>query len=327
MAEGRLLRKLIRAGARTKSDEFGEIAQELIQQERAKKHHLLANDLERILFGEQSDRPRALQRRPDVPKDERGLALIEIHAPKLDLADLVLSDQSVSALEQVILEQNRRDLIRSYGLRPSSKLLLYGPPGCGKTSAAEALANELGVELGVVRLDAVMSSYLGESASNLRRVFEFVEQERIVLLFDEFDSVGKERGDDSDHGELKRVVNAFLQMLDAYRGTSILLAATNHERLLDKALWRRFDEVVCFDKPNLEQVRRLLTIKTRAIRSDLPLSDTQFVNRFTGMSHSDIERVLVRAIKDMILKGREFLSKDLVTRALEREVDRRRQED
>ena len=194
-------------------------------------------------------------------------------------------------------------------------------------SAAEALANELGVELGVVRLDAVMSSYLGESASNLRRVFDFVEQERIVLLFDEFDSVGKERGDDSDHGELKRVVNAFLQMLDAYRGTSILLAATNHERLLDKALWRRFDEVVCFDKPNLEQVRRLLTIKTRAIRSDLPLSDTQFVNRFTGMSHSDIERVLVRAIKDMILKGREFLSKDLVTRALEREVDRRRQEE
>lgn len=148
-----------------------------------------------------------------------------------------------------------------------------------------------------------------------------------MLLFDEFDSVGKERADDSDHGELKRVVNAFLQMLDAYRGTSILLAATNHERLSDKALWRRFDEVVCFDKPNLEQVRRLLTIKTRAIRSDLPLSETQFVNRFTGMGHSDIERVLVRAIKDMSLKGREFLSKDLVMRALEREVDRRRQED
>ncbi len=143
-----------------------------------------------------------------------------------------------------------------------------------------------------------------------------------MVLFDEFDALGKEREDPSEHGELRRVINAFLQLLDAYRGPSLLIAATNHEVLLDRALWRRFDEVVRFDLPTTEQIQTILQVKLRAVRTDIAFDRTDIVTRFKGMSHADIERVLVRAIKGMVLGGRKFVSEDLLTQALLREVAR-----
>jgi SpoVK/Ycf46/Vps4 family AAA+-type ATPase len=324
MAEGRLLRKLIRAGSHADPEEFRTAAEELIRLERDKKHHLLANDLERILYGERSSglrpRPPIIQ---DFPKDrERGLALLELREPVRDLNDIVLSDENRSVLQETLLEQSRTDLLASYGLRPISRLLFCGPPGCGKTLATEVLATELGLQLATVRFDAVVSSFLGETASNLRKVFDFLATHRCVALFDEFDAIGKEREDPTEHGELKRVVNSFLQMVDAYRGPSLLVAATNHERVLDKAIWRRFDEVMFFDKPNLEQIRQLLLVKLRGVRYDLPTSDPGFLNHFTGFTQAAVERVLIRAIKAMALKGRQFLTVDLVAEAREREERR-----
>jgi SpoVK/Ycf46/Vps4 family AAA+-type ATPase len=325
MAEGRLLRQLIKAGVQSQPDEFRRVAAEVIEDERAKKHHLLANDLERILYGEKGSAaapapPRVVH---DIPKDrERGLPLVEVRAPVRDLGDVVLSDVARSVLEEVLLEQGRADVLAGYGLKPLGRLLFCGPSGCGKTSSAEVLATELGLELVVVRFDAVVSSFLGETAANLRRVFDFIEQRRFVVLFDEFDAIGKERDDASEHGELKRVVNSVLQMLDSYRGPSLLIAATNHEKLLDQAIWRRFDEVVMFDKPSLEQVRQLLSIKLRVVRHELPLDDRNFANQFKGLTHADIERVVIRALKTMVLKGREFLTVDLMDDARRREEAR-----
>lgn len=322
MPEGRLLRKLITAGVRAESDEFRRIAEEVIHEERAKKHHLLANDLERILYGQASGKPTA-RAVHQVPTDrERGLALLEIREPVRDLGDVVLSDANRAVVEDVLLEQGRSELLASYGLRPVSKLLMCGPPGCGKTLTAEVLATELGLELALVRADAAVSSYLGETAANLRRVFDFIEAGRYVVLFDEFDAIGKEREDPSEHGELKRVVNAFLQMIDGYRGRSLVIAATNHESMLDSALWRRFDEVMSLERPTLDQVRKLLAIKLRAVRSDLPLSDRSFVKLFTGMTHAEIERIVLRAIKAMVLRGGEFVTVDLIEQALAREKKR-----
>jgi len=236
------------------------------------------------------------------------LALLEIREPVRDLGDVVLSDANRAVVEDVLLEQGRAELLATYGLRPVTKLLLCGPPGCGKTLTAEVLATELGLELALVRTDAAVSSYLGETAANLRRVFDFIEAGRYVVLFDEFDAIGKEREDPSEHGELKRVVNAFLQMSDGYRGRSVVIAATNHERMLDSALWRRFDEVMSLEPPTLDQVRKLLSIKLRAVRSDLPLSDRSFVKLFAGMTHAEIERIVLRAIKGMVLRGSEFVT-------------------
>lgn len=324
MPSGKLLRQIVKVGAESNNEEFHRLIEALIMEERMKKHHLLANDLERILYGERLSGVQPQRRFSyNVPKDkERGLPLLEVREPVRDLGDIVLSDENRSILEEVLLEQSRAELLASYGLKPISRLLFCGPPGCGKTLAAEVLASELCLELVVIRFDAVISSFLGETAANLRRVFDFLESGYFVSLFDEFDAIGKEREDAGDHGELKRVVNSFLQMMDSYRGKSIMIAATNHERLLDKALWRRFDEVMIFEKPNLQQIRNLLEVKLRGVRYELPLETSAFLNLFKGFTHADIERIIIKSIKTMALKGREYLTPEILEEARKREESR-----
>ncbi|GEO27409.1 ATPase [Alicyclobacillus acidoterrestris] len=318
MSNGRLLRQLIKHGAQYGDKEFMKAAEEIIREERQKKHHLLANDLERLLYGKLQYSPK--QQSHEIPTDrERGLPLLEVREPSRDLQDVILSDENLSVIDEVLLEQSRIEVLSSYGLRPISRLLFCGPPGCGKTLTAEVLASELSLELVIVRFDAVVSSFLGETAANLRKVFDFLERGTFVALFDEFDAIGKEREDSAEHGELKRVVNSVLQMIDGYRGKSLILASTNHEKLLDRALWRRFDEVLVFERPNLEQIRKLLETKLRGVRYELPLDDRSFINQFKGFSHADIERIIIKSVKTMVLKGREFLTIEIVEEARRRE--------
>lgn len=323
MAEGRLLRQLLKAGAAGDPTAFRSVAEDVIKDERAKKHHLLANDLERILYGEAKGAQASPRRTYEIPKDaERGAELLTIRQPVRDLADVVLSDDNRSVLQEVLLEQGRTEVLASHGLKPIHRLLFCGPPGCGKTTAAEVLATELGIELVTVRFDAVVSSFLGETSANLRKVFDFLAAGRFVGLFDEFDAIAKEREDASEHGELRRVVNSFLQLLDGYRGQSVLIAATNHEQIIDRALWRRFDEVLLLEKPNLEQIKQLLVVKLRGVRHEIPLEDLAVLNQFKGLSHADVERVIIRAIKAMVLKGREFLTLEVLDDARRREEHR-----
>ena len=248
---------------------------------------------------------------------------MQINEPVRRIEDVVLSDENASLLNELLQEHHRAEALHSYGLHPADRLLFCGPPGCGKTLTAEVLASELGLPLAIVRIDSVVSSLLGETASNLRQVFDFIAITPMVVLFDEFDALAKERADTAEHGELKRVVNAFLQMLDAYEGKSILVAATNHERILDAAIWRRFDEVLVFESPNLEQLRRLLSIKLRGLRREFDIDDARITSLFKGMSHADVERVLRRAAKDMVLTGKEFLSERHLQSAIRREDARR----
>lgn len=325
MASGKLLRQLIKTGAEGNHDAFRQVSQEVIREERAKHHHLLANDLEKILYGRTktpASRHYSLNER--LPKDrERDLPLLQIKEPLRRLEDVVLSDDNSSLLDELLQEHHRAEVLKSHGLFPADKLLFCGPPGCGKTLSAEILASELGLPLAIVRIDSVISSYLGETAANLRQVFDFIAAMPMVVLLDEFDALAKERADEADHGELKRVVNAFLQMLDAYEGKSLLVAATNHERILDSAVWRRFDEVLIFEPPNLEQLRRLLGIKLRGLRREFEVDDARIVGLFKGMSHADVERVLRRAAKEMVLSGKEFLSERHLQTAIRREDARR----
>lgn len=325
MASAKLLRQLVKSGTEGNQDAFKRISEQLIQEERSKNHHLLANDLERILYGRRTTATQPLSSLGErLPKDkERGLPLLQIREPVRRLEDVVLSDENSSVLNEVLQEHHRAEALSSYGLHPVDRLLFCGPPGCGKTLTAEVLAGELGLPLAIVRIDSVVSSFLGETAANLRQVFDFISSVPMVVLFDEFDALAKERSDDAEHGELKRVVNAFLQMLDAYEGKSILVAATNHERILDQAIWRRFDEVLVFESPNLEQLRRLLSIKLSGLRREFDIEDARIAGLFKGMSHADVERVLRRAAKDMVLAGKEFLSERHLQTAIQREDARR----
>jgi SpoVK/Ycf46/Vps4 family AAA+-type ATPase len=256
----------------------------------------------------------------DTPVNKKsGSALLEERAVVREEKDIVLSDATQSALDEILMEHNRADTLRSYGLQPAQKLLFCGPSGCGKTLAAEVIANALSLPLVLVRLDSVISSFLGETAANLRKVFDYIGERRVVALFDEFDALTKDRGDRTDHAELKRSVNAILQMMDGYRGDSILVATTNYESLLDRAVWRRFDEVVRFELPNLEQIKRLLRLKLSGIRRNFEADDEEVASPFKGMSHANIERVLHRAMKMMLLLGSEVLEKEHLDAAMARE--------
>jgi SpoVK/Ycf46/Vps4 family AAA+-type ATPase len=323
MASGKILRQLVKAGASGDTDAFRQASEAIIREERQKQHHLLANDLERLLYGDQaslSPNARKLHKASEMPSSkDNGLALLEERPVMREEKDIVLSNATQSLFTEILNEHNRADVLRSYGLQPAQKLLFCGPPGCGKTLAAEVIAHSLSLPLVLVRLDSVISSFLGETAANLRKVFDYIVQYPVVALFDEFDALAKDRGDTADHGELKRSVNAVLQMLDGYRGSSILIATTNYESLLDHAVWRRFDEVMRFEMPSLEQIKNLLALKLSGIRRNFDTDDEQIASAFNGLSHADIERVLRRAVKEMILSGREFLEKSHIDDALARE--------
>ncbi len=325
MPSGKLLRQLIKTGAEGNHDAFRQASEEVILDERAKQHHLLANDLERILNGR--PRPSISRLSPlsdKVPTDrERNLPLLSIKEPFKRIEDVVLSDENDTLIDGILREHHHIERLKSRGLYPADKLLFCGPPGCGKTLTAEVLAGELALPMAVIRIDSVISSYLGETAANLRQVFDFVSATPTVALFDEFDALAKERADGTDHGELKRVVNAFLQMIDDYEGKSLLVAATNHEGILDAAVWRRFDEVLVFEPPSLEQLKRLLKVKLRGLRREFEIDDARIVALFEGMAHADVERVLHRAAKNMVLSGKEVLSEDHLRAANRREGARK----
>jgi SpoVK/Ycf46/Vps4 family AAA+-type ATPase len=325
MANGKVLRQLIKAGASGDSAAFLRASESIIHEERQKQHHLLANDLEQILYGENLSavaiRPKHLV--ADVPVDkERGLPLLDIRQPQRSLEELILPSQSIVAVEELLEEHRRQDLLRSYGMQAAGKVIFYGPPGCGKTLAAEAIAFELDYPLAIVRLDALVSSYLGETAANLRKIFDFIGQHLMVVLFDEFDAIGKERGDSGEHGELRRVVNAVLQMMDAYQGQSLILAATNHEDILDSAIWRRFDESIEFPLPSKDQLVQILQLKLRGIRRQFEIEEEELLDSLINLSGADVERIVRRSIKRMILRNQEFLTVKDIKKSLEREKQR-----
>lgn len=322
MANGKVLRQLIKAGTSGDSEEFRRASEAVIQDERQKQHHLLANDLEQILYGEHLNPAKRNGHSilPAAPVDkERGLPLLDIRQAQRPLEEMVLLDNSRAAIEELLEEHRRSDVLRSYGMKPSGKVIFHGPPGCGKTLAAEVIAFELDLPLAIVRLDALVSSFLGETAANLRKVFEFIAEQPLVVLFDEFDAIGKERSDSGEHGELRRVVNAVLQMMDAYQGKSLILAATNHEQILDSAIWRRFDETIDFPLPDIEQLQQILSLKLRGVRRQFELDEKQVLELFEKRSGADVERIVRRAVKRMILRGQEFLTVKDLKQAVTRE--------
>ena len=309
MANGKLLRQLLRSGSDGDVAAFRGIAKDLIAEERQKHHYLLANDLEAILNGRtQSSVPPALRSLTDsVPVDrERNIPLCTVREPNRCLQDVVLSPTNLSLVKDILHEHNRDEVLRAHALQACDRVLLCGPPGCGKTLTAEVIAHELGRPLAIVRTDSVVSSFLGETAANLRKVFDFAAASPMVVLLDEFDALGKEREDATEHGELRRVVNAVLQMLDAYQGRSLIIAATNHEGLLDSAIWRRFEEILYLKPPTPAQVCQLLKVKLRGVRKQFDIRAIVESGIFNGTSHADVERIVRRALKIVILNGREL---------------------
>jgi hypothetical protein len=246
--------------------------------------------------------------------------LVEISHPVRSPNDIILNGDSTFTLLGIANEFRRGDEIRRHGLRLRSKMLFCGPPGCGKSLCAEVVASELQMPLVILRLDAAIASHLGETAGNLRKVFDAARTRSMVLFLDEFDALARARNDTSDHNEIRRVVNSLLMMIDRFDGNSILIAATNLEQTVDRAIWRRFDEVVVFDKPTIAQIRRLLKIKTRNFPAEFDI--VRFADQFVGMSFAQIERACLSAIRSSILAHKSSIPENVFKTILEHEVRR-----
>jgi SpoVK/Ycf46/Vps4 family AAA+-type ATPase len=304
MARSDLIKRLFRSFQKGDHPSFLDAAREVIEDERRKHHTFLAQELAEILEGNGFlNGTRPIPRFEPLPKDkERGTDLLELLHPKRYLEDLILSPAQAEVLRLVCKEFQSSEVLEANGLHPSTRLLFCGPPGCGKTATAEAMANAVGLPMLYVRFDAVVSSLLGETAANLRKVFDFASRGSWVVLFDEFDAVGRSRDDSTEHGELKRVVNAFLQMLDRFQGRSLVIAATNFEQSLDPALWRRFDEVVRFERPDDRLIEALVRKRcTGWLAPNHSLASV--VGHLAGSSHGEVERVCLDAAKRAVLAG------------------------
>jgi hypothetical protein len=291
---GRQLKDVVRAFRNQDELSFRRAILEIAEEEEARHHFAIARDLRSLLAaGGGNVANQALFDLPDSPKSRDGeWDLVETRLPALEFDDLVLDPSVLKVLEGMGFEAARWDQLAAAGVPRRQKLLLTGPAGTGKTSAAEALASSLGWPLSIVSVDTVVSSYLGETAANIRRVFEFAQQSRVVMVFDEFDALGRMRDDSSEHGEMKRVVSSFLQFLERYDGPGFVVAISNYPGLLDFALWRRFDEVVEFSLPNVLAIRRLLRLRSSSMISK-PFSIEPVASALRGLPHAAVEKFVL----------------------------------
>jgi SpoVK/Ycf46/Vps4 family AAA+-type ATPase len=250
MARSDLLVALVKAGSSGDKRGVRSVAEAIIAEERAKQHNILANRLSQATQVNGNIHSAAI-----APEQTgRGREFIAEITPRRRLEDLILSEECRQSVSELIEEQQRASLLRSHGLDPRHSVLLVGPPGNGKTSLAEAVAEALAVPFFVVRYEVMIGSFLGETAGRLKRVFDYARTTPCVLFFDEFDAVGKERGDIHETGEIKRVVTSLLMQIDDLPSYTIVVAATNHAELLDRAVWRRFQLRLALPAPTVKEL-------------------------------------------------------------------------
>ena len=323
MATADQVKALVRSHADGDDTRFYAIAIQVAAQAARNGHGKFATEL-RALVDEVKSRAGALQPsrgpKPVPLAQPRGelAGLLTVGYPKARIGDLALTPSLRSRLERVLAEQRQRDRIREHGFSPVRKLLLVGPPGTGKTMTAAALAGELGLPLFSIQLDGLITKYMGETAAKLRLVFDAIQSTRGLYFFDEVDALGGERGSKNDVGEIRRVLNSFLQFLEQDDSDSLVIAATNHVALLDRALFRRFEAVLEYELPTREVAERIM-------RARLRLLDTSEVNwdaavkAAAGLSHADIVMACAQTAKNAILqRSKQVRDSDLVLALEER---------
>ena len=243
-----------------------------------------------------------------LPKDkESSFELIELLHPNEDFKQIVLSKNVQKKISDIVSERRKLQDMAKHNIVATNRILFCGPPGCGKTLTAKALANKLNLPMAYVRLDGLISSLLGETSINLRKIFEAVNEKEIILFLDEFDAIAKKRDDQQELGELKRVVTTLLQNFDTLSHSVVLVAATNHPQLLDPAIWRRFNSIITIDLPDLEQRIELieLYIKKYSVNGELNISLLAKITE--GMNCSQIEEFIVQLGKYQIINEIETI--------------------
>ena len=302
MATAEQLKSLIRSHFSKESERFYTIALQVAAHEAKQGHSSLAYDIRHLV---DMERKKAGPKLLHFPQDLKGLILTEESQKSKNM--LVINIELQKRIEQVIHEYRQQAKLKSHGLSHRRKILLIGSPGTGKTMTASVLAHELNIPLNTIQVDRLVTKFMGETSAKLRQIFDLMQKECGVYLFDEFDAIGGERSMENDVGEMRRVLNAFLQFIEQDTSDSIIIAATNNSKLLDKALYRRFDDVLYYQKPEQEERKKLIN----------NVLGTFLTNRFgwksviatsDKLSHSEIVLACTDAIKKSILTNKKKVS-------------------
>ncbi len=320
MASAEQLKALLKAYAEGDQSHFLTIVEQLAAHEARLGHKRFATELEQLIAYVKHRAQTVGEPKPVLIAQPKGelAGLLSVTYPKQRLSDLVLPPALRKRLLRIIQEHRYTNRIRSHGLSPRRKILFIGPPGTGKTLSAAVLAGELSLPLFVVRLERMITKFMGETAAKLRLIFDNIAQVRGVYLFDEFDSIGSQRGLKNDVGEIRRVLNSFLQFIEADDSSSLILAATNHHDLLDHALFRRFDDVIEYQMPTHETATEILQNRLASVKKTLK-DWSCLASNAEGMSYADIARACEDAIKHMVINERDTLTeKDVIDSLLER---------
>ena len=318
MATARHIIALLGSHNRGDEEKFLSIALQVAASEARRGRREIADEVRRLVdAARQTKAPRLSQTNGGAATDaaipiwrlrgELQSLLVATH-PKIRLDDVVLRSQVRARLDRLVDQQRQRDRLRAFGQAPSSRLLLVGPPGSGKTLTGSALAGELHLPLFTIRLESVITRFMGETAAKLRLIFDQIASARGVYLFDEFDAIGSRRTSDNDVGEMRRVLNSFLQFLEEPNSTdSVVVAATNHPELLDRALFRRFDDIVEYALPDHEAIQRMLATRLAAFRPSR-VTWSKVAEAAAGLSQADLARAADEIIKAVILRGEKTIS-------------------
>jgi len=315
MATAEQLKSLIKSHFINEPERFNTIALQLAAYEAKKGHTALAHSIRELIDLERKKGgPKILR----FPQDLKGLVLPE--KSETSRSELVINSELKERINLVIQEYKQLSKLKSFGLSHRRKIMLIGPPGTGKTMTAKVLAYELHLPLYIIQVDKLVTKFMGETSAKLRQIFDLIEKELGVYLFDEFDAIGGERSLDNDVGEMRRVLNSFLQFIELDSSDSLIVAATNNPKLLDKALFRRFDDVLYYDYPNEEEVKKLI-LNTLGNFRPSKIEWKPILNKTKSLSHAEIVLGCTDAIKKSILGNKKKTTTRVIVEMLEQRVN------
>jgi SpoVK/Ycf46/Vps4 family AAA+-type ATPase len=295
MARSDLVVSLVKTGISGDFPLFVKTVEAIAEEARGRHHYHFAEKLVELLNETKRESGHSRTNISDLQN-----AFYEIYTQKT-LNDLILPDSVLRACNELVEEHHRRELLRSYNLEPRHRILLAGPPGNGKTTLAEALANQLMLPLFIVKYEGIISRYLGDTSVQLDKLFDHVKSRKCVLFFDEFDAISKERGDENDNGEIKRVVNGLLKQIDNLPSHVIFIGATNHEKMLDKAMWRRFQLQLSLPEPTRSMAIKWFETFTDKVGHSLGCAPSTLADKLKGLSFAEMEEFALDVQRQYIL--------------------------
>lgn len=312
MATGEHLKLLIKAHY-DNEDRFKAVVLQVAAYEATKGHAPLARDIRNIIDSEKKKNSNIVKNKYESNE------LINITYPDHTLSELVVNKQIRERIDRLIKEYNQQDKLRKYGLNNRRKVLLAGAPGTGKTMTASVLAKKLRLPLCTIMMDKMVTKYMGETSSKLRKIFDSINEIKGVYLFDEFDAIGSERSMDNDVGEIRRVLNSFLQLIEQDESESIIIAATNNPKLLDQALFRRFDDVIYYDLPSENEMKQLIRNRLGEF-FDSSTNYDEILKECKNLSHAELTKACNDSIKEAILNDKKIVDKQMFKKMIKERV-------